>query len=384
MGKRFGPGLAVLTLLLAGATRVQAEYIVTDLGTFGGPTSMAFGINDAGQVVGSADVPGGRNQHAFVYGGGRMTDLGTFGAESSYAYGINSSGQIAGAYGTMGLQNVFVYSGGKLTDLGTLGDFVGDTRINDAGQVAATLKDPSTTLHHAYLFSGGKKTDLGATVGWNEAWVQGINSSGQVVGFHSQPGSLGNRAFLYSGGKMIELGTPGGGNSTANGINNAGQVVGAGPTSSDSNGWHAFLYSGGKMIDLGTLGGGGSTANGINEAGKVVGSSAVSKANTFHAFLYSGGKMTDLNSLISPDSHWTLLSATAINNKGLIIGYGYNPNGDMHAFLLTPPAEAPEPSSLALLGLGALGLAGCCWRRHRRPGGPASKVSGGGLGRLRE
>src|SRR5206468_6366749 len=61
-----------------------------DLGTLGGEYSYATGINDAGQVVGSADIltPSSPRsiQHAFLYEGGEMRDLGTLGGMDSYAY----------------------------------------------------------------------------------------------------------------------------------------------------------------------------------------------------------------------------------------------------------------------------------------------------------
>ena len=71
--------------------------------------------------------------------------------------------------------------------------------------------------------------------------------------------------------------------------------------------------------------------------------------------------MTDLNSLISPSSGWTLTEAAAINGNGWIVGCGTNPSGQVDAFLLTP---VPEPSALALLGAGVIGLVAYGWRRR--------------------
>ena len=71
--------------------------------------------------------------------------------------------------------------------------------------------------------------------------------------------------------------------------------------------------------------------------------------------------MADLNSLIAPSSGWTLQCATAVNDKGQIVGDGTNPSGQTDAFLLTP---SPEPSTLALLATGAVGLAARAWRRR--------------------
>ena len=72
--------------------------------------------------------------------------------------------------------------------------------------------------------------------------------------------------------------------------------------------------------------------------------------------------MQNLNELIDPQSGWTLIEATAINDSGLIVGYGTAATGT-HAFLLTP---IPEPSTLVLLGIGAIGLLGYAWRRRRK------------------
>jgi probable HAF family extracellular repeat protein len=74
--------------------------------------------------------------------------------------------------------------------------------------------------------------------------------------------------------------------------------------------------------------------------------------------------MYDLNNLIAPSSGLTLEYANAINDKGQIAGWGYNSSGQVEAFLLTP---TPEPSTLALLAAGALGLAAYAWRRRWSP-----------------
>ena len=59
------------------------------------------------------------------------------------------------------------------------------------------------------------------------------------------------------------------------------------------------------------------------------------------AFLYSSGKMRDLNSMIPAGSGWSLTTATAIDDTGLIAGYGFF-RGEEHAFLLTPGGGTPS------------------------------------------
>src|SRR5262249_23683790 len=75
--------------------------LTTDLGTLGGPSSWAYGLNDVGQVVGQAetaafDMYGNHIAHAFLWQNGVMTDLGTFGGDYSEAKGINNAGQVVG------------------------------------------------------------------------------------------------------------------------------------------------------------------------------------------------------------------------------------------------------------------------------------------------
>ena len=76
---------------------LYSNGVMTDMGTFGGGWSMARGINNLGQVVGYADTAEGL-QRAFLYYGGQMINLGIIGDRwcSSIAYGINDNGQIVG------------------------------------------------------------------------------------------------------------------------------------------------------------------------------------------------------------------------------------------------------------------------------------------------
>ena len=72
------------------------------LGTLGGPTSVAYGINSRSQIVGESSTKGG-GAHAFVWRKGTMRDLGTLpGGHGSSAAGTDDRGRIVGRSGTRG------------------------------------------------------------------------------------------------------------------------------------------------------------------------------------------------------------------------------------------------------------------------------------------
>ncbi len=114
------------------------------LGTLGGARSFAQDINDAGDIVGSADTSGGQ-QHAFVYRDGVMTDLHTLGGTTSIATDINAPGTVVGNYSpTSGTFRGFVSDGTTTTDLGTLGGgFTAPSAINGSDVIVGTSSTPS-------------------------------------------------------------------------------------------------------------------------------------------------------------------------------------------------------------------------------------------------
>jgi probable HAF family extracellular repeat protein len=128
-----------------------------DLGTLGGAYvgSSATAVNASGQVVGvsyTADLAYG---HVFRYSNGTMVNLGGLGGPYSVPYGINTAGQVVGS--TRDAQNydrAFLYSKGQMMDLnallpsGTGFTLTVASGINDKGQIIA-----SGSNGHGYLLT---------------------------------------------------------------------------------------------------------------------------------------------------------------------------------------------------------------------------------------
>jgi probable HAF family extracellular repeat protein len=120
---------------------------VSDLGTFGGPSSRAFGINDRGQVVGDATTGGGQT-HAFLWERDRIRDLGALAGDWSTAIGVNNRGQVIGNSMTSGGEvRGILWQHGSMIDLGTLGGVATyPSTINDKGEIVGSSL---TTIEHS-------------------------------------------------------------------------------------------------------------------------------------------------------------------------------------------------------------------------------------------
>jgi hypothetical protein len=80
-----------------------------------------------------------------------------------------------------------------------------------------------------------------------------------------------------------------------------------------------------------------------------------------HAFQWDGTALHDLNALIDAGDPLqpfvTLIGGVDINDLGQILAQGFDSrSGESHAYVVSPIVTVPEPGSLALLGLGLLGL----------------------------
>jgi probable HAF family extracellular repeat protein len=112
------------------------------------PRSLARDINDAGDIVGSANAGGTDLGHAVLWKGATVQDLGTLGGAFSEAWAINNIGKIVGTSDTAGgAVHAFLYTPGSgLSDVTPNSDQGAATDINDAGEVRASGLRPQLRL----------------------------------------------------------------------------------------------------------------------------------------------------------------------------------------------------------------------------------------------
>src|SRR5262249_22040831 len=135
--------------------------------------TIARGINDGGQIVGSYEGANTSQFHGFLLSGGAYTTLddplaGPTG--DTEAFGINNAGQIVGLYQTIGNPtHGSLYRNGSYTTIddplatGPFGTVA--TGINDAGLIVGyyntggSFQNP-TLVHHGFLYDGVTYTTI--------------------------------------------------------------------------------------------------------------------------------------------------------------------------------------------------------------------------------
>lgn len=221
---------------------------LTDLGTFGGDGvegSAAFGVNSLGTVVGYAELPD-EHRHAFRWNGGALVDLGTSpSGYNSEAFAINEAGVIVGDADIDNLVHAVKWVDGTLSDLGVLSDsgVASAYAINRAGVAAGVAYQGNRW--YPVVFDGGI-TVLPLPDGFERGIARGISDSGQIVGeaWPEAPATT-HHGFVSQAGTTWDLNTlidsPTLVVTSARGINAAGQIVGDARSTVDGLGHGVLL-----------------------------------------------------------------------------------------------------------------------------------------------
>ncbi|HYM76327.1 MAG TPA: hypothetical protein VE377_10155 [Candidatus Dormibacteraeota bacterium] len=241
--------------------------VMQDLGTLGtGTDAVALLINERGQVLGVSYVDSNPSafcsgvQIGFVFTTGSfiwdknngMQDIGTLGGTCTVAYDLNNRGQVVGQSSQAGdpTNVAFIWDRASgMKQLPTAANLYGAAfAINGAGAIAGYGDAPDGQTN-AILWrrAGGKwqATYLGNLHSGDCALGLSINPSGQVVGISGPNGCVTVLPFLWEdGGPMVDLNTLVPPNSSlqlleALQINNRGEIAGNGVDANGNN--HAVL-----------------------------------------------------------------------------------------------------------------------------------------------
>jgi len=340
----------ILTSIAAGsllaafaAAQPQTRYRVVDLGALGGAYSFGFGINNAGDVAGSAATTAQTDGFAAtaalwrkVKGKPAIKDLGVLGPPFFPACPTcNSAAAAAGLLGEVAV-------GSEIAAL--------DPNGEDFGQW-----DPPNPAHRVTrgaIWRNGVMIALPDLPGGNNANVFWTNDLGQVSGV-AENGSFDSscsqvtpfqvqrfQAVVWGPGGQIQRVLPPLKKdwvAYAFTINDIGEAVGASglcattglPPVAINNtvATHAVLWeSDGSITDLGNLGGAANIASSINNHGEVVGTAQSPKDGTIHTFLWTRRTgMLDYGAF--PGAVASIAGCChTINDKGEIVGFSIEPD----------------------------------------------------------
>ena len=359
----------------------ESKYVAIDLGP-----GTGYGINNLGDVVGEAVNDNGEREAILWRLGqppmflGFLTQDQTLG-RWSIAWGINDARQITGRSTYSWDPNVsgeypdpptypvwdynwgvhaFLWQVGTMTDLNDLSfgqptnpDYPDPTNkltsegraINRDGVVAgyshtnAATQSTGWAWHIVYdapnaaKFNGAAPIDLGITPTDATSDATAINDHGAIVG----TGDYYQNAFFQLNGQT-QIIAPAPGVNYARGLNNLDHVVGVSGASPSAFIWvpTSNLPENERVIDLGAMSleanFRNTSANAINDRDQIVGSGSFGFIGGSEPLLWQNGELHRLNDLIGPHPDFSLMSATAINQNGMIVAYGSN--GEV--FLLAP------------------------------------------------
>jgi probable HAF family extracellular repeat protein len=344
---------AVCAVLLCPASRsVMADgsgYTITNLGTFSGVVPFITGMNASGAVSAWAHTASGDRALRYTDSDG-WAPIPGLESVTSYAFGINDHGDVVGtAMLTTGEVRAFRYTdGGSVEFVAPFdgGKFTQGYGISNTGEITG-YADQSNFKTVAFRQTPGLLAQPIDALGTSYSAGCGINDSGQVAGAGLTSDNLPHGFRENVDGTVTEIsGLSGpGSQNLACAIDADGNVTGQAETASGA--MHAFLFSSANPMDLDSFGSTGSAGIAISN-GVVVGTYTLADNASTHAFRYERTTGTvDLNTLLPPASGWVLTDGGAVNAKGVMAGQG-TLNGAPVAWKLSPPSDTTPPTIAAL------------------------------------
>jgi len=291
---------------------------ITPLEASASLSGYAFAVNDHDQVAGYRMEPDA--DHACLWDHGKRIDVGPDPRAFSEAYGINNAGDVVGVADMAGYYGrAFLWKHGRMADLGTLsGGGACAYGINDKDEAVGyslVAYEGADESYEAVLWRDGKVIDLGI-----HGIAYDINNRGLVVGMSQDNGSVTGgqaKAFSWQVGEAALLPTLGGAESYAYAVNELGGIVGAATTPKGE--LHAVVWRLHNPLDLNTCvsapGWKLVEARGINDKGQIAGVGLLRGKQ--HGFLLTPTANQTQPSADDPDTNATRLPITTDrSNRG--------------------------------------------------------------------
>jgi probable HAF family extracellular repeat protein len=332
-------GLTCALLLLSQYSAAQSTYSIVRLRAFGSTfTDAAAGINNVGQVAGNYLLKG--QSHAYLWSNGVFKDLGPGSAK-----GLNNHGAVVGV--SSATNRATLWRNGRTIDLGSLapGDNSTALAINDNGLVAGLNTQISSGNTQAFQWTANSKMIRLPDFGGAHNQATGVNSQGTVVGWSEDASNnLLHHCLTWKNRILKEFFVPDTSQPTPTQLTLGNETIvnTFGPTLTLA--LDVKIAVAGATIrilppftnNIGTA---------ISNKGTVVGYDFDSQGNSRAFVCLGSGQVFDLNTLIptSAQAHWILQFAQGVNDNGQIVGLGKF-NGVNSAFLLSPKTPIANPA----------------------------------------
>jgi hypothetical protein len=267
--------LTPLSVLLAGRPSF------TTINFPGAVTTNAYGINPAGDIVGSyVDVS--HQEHGFVLRVGTFTPFDYPGSSWTQAWGITPQGDIVGQYGVSDVNyHGFLLRGDTFYSVDVPGQpSTMPIGVSPNGTIVGCNHGGLDGMHGFVMMADGVTHDpLAGTM------HTGVNPSGDITGFYQNP-PAGDRSYVISNGATSWFMVSGSAFTRARGISATGDVVGLYQDAATKK-LHGFLLRHGELtsIDVDLPGVTQTRTFGINAEGDIVGNYV--DATGAHGFLLS-------------------------------------------------------------------------------------------------
>ena len=274
-------GLALLVAILVWVSPLYAgsySFKIIDFPYASGGT-VAYGINNAGQIVGEYSWSG-YDVDGFIWENGVYTHIDVPGSQGTSCTGINNVGQIVGSFTNLEGRHGFVKTGDSFAVIDYPDSQATNcSGINQAGDIVGFYEDQNSD-YYGFVKVNETFTTLPDNPGHDSPIAHGINDAGIISGEYGII-SMSPKGFVYHNGSYTDIFFPSSWATFVYGINNKGHIVGECAAGIGSQG---FVKIGETYTAIAFPEAIETAAKGINDAGQVVGY-YIDKDYKFHGFL---------------------------------------------------------------------------------------------------